>query len=443
MNVSIVVLTALVASVAASGLLVGGVVLLLRLRTFDASTRHALWLATIVAMALLPLAGVGASIARRVQPGSSIAAVLPGAAHTLRSRSAASDVRSLSAPSRHQTAITSHAVPQRTRGTTVTTSPQTALGALGKVAWAASLIALAALAGVALTGLVLLALSVAQIGAVKRRSSPLDETLSGDLPWLTETHRGRETYLRLSYEIEAPVAIGFSRPVILIPTELATKSGLAAIEDLVIHEHAHLRRYDDYTNLIQRVIERTFWFNPFVWFAGRRIALEREIAADDAVVERTSDRTRYADQLWRLAREMRMPAYTVVAPGALFTRKQISIRIEALLAPGRTHLRHLGPASAAGVLALALVSYALVAVAAPPLLLPAAAPSASSDAGSAGSRTVSWHAFDDNVRNSTARTADQTILALTSLSGFVSSRLTDVAAAADAPGASSSPDRIT
>ena len=193
--------------------------------------------------------------------------------------------------------------------------------------------------------LVGLAASIVRVRGLKRRSSPLDGTLADELPWLTDGGRGREIYLRLSYETETPVAIGFRRPVILIPTELATADGLAAIEPLILHEHAHLRRYDDWTNLVQRTIERVFWFNPIVWLVGRRIALEREIASDDAVVEKTGEAHAYATSLWKLAREMRMPEHAVVAPGALLTRKQITVRIEQLLDKKRARL-HRSPAAA-------------------------------------------------------------------------------------------------
>ena len=201
----------------------------------------------------------------------------------------------------------------------------------------------------ALIGLIGLAASVARVRGLKRRSSPLDGTLADELPWLTEVGPGREIYLRLSYETETPVAIGFRRPVILIPTELATADGLGAIESLILHEHAHLRRNDDWTNLLQRTIERVFWFNPIVWFVGRRIALEREIASDDAVVEKTGEAHAYATSLWKLAREMRMPEHAVVAPGALLTRKQITVRIEQLLDKKRARL-HRSPVAALGVL---------------------------------------------------------------------------------------------
>jgi beta-lactamase regulating signal transducer with metallopeptidase domain len=141
--------------------------------------------------------------------------------------------------------------------------------------------------------------SGAQPGArsgLKARSSPL----ATELPWLTTTP-GREIYLRLSYETETPIAVGFRRPVILLPTEMATADGLTSIEPLIMHEYAHLARYDDWSNLAQRATERLFWFNPLVWFIGRRIALEREVAADEAVVLRTHDPKVYASTLWRMA----------------------------------------------------------------------------------------------------------------------------------------------
>jgi len=353
MNLAAVALVALIASIAASGLLAAGVWALARLRPLDARTRHALWFGALVAIALLPVAGVAFSLAHAQRvPAPPVSAA---------------SIAHLAAPLQ----------PAAGHAAGSSGAPATAASPTPARAFPASLpggiaaLVLAILAAGAAFGLGGLLLSLGRVRAVKRRSSPLDDTLSHDLPWLTAPGARRETYLRLSYEIETPVAIGFRRPVILIPTDLATEHGLRAIEDLVVHEHAHLDRFDDYTNLVQRFVERVFWFNPFVWVAGKQIALQREIAADDAVVARSQDSASYAESLWRLAREMRMPAHTIVAPGALFDRKQISTRIEALLAPGRNRLHGLGPAGAAIAFGLAIASFAVVAIAAPPLQLPA------------------------------------------------------------------------
>jgi uncharacterized protein YjbI with pentapeptide repeats/beta-lactamase regulating signal transducer with metallopeptidase domain len=310
-----VALAAIFASVAFGALLFALVTLVVRIRSLDATSRHVLWTVALCTTALLPLVVLSAGVARSHYGPSVVSAGAPAAAH-------GSDV----AVPRPDGVARESASPrgERRSGRLGAWQPQLGRGAALAVAslWLAG--ALAGLAG--------LVHGVARVRGLKRRSSPLDARLAAELPWLTENHgREREIYLRLSYEIETPVAVGFRRPVILIPTELAAQGGLAAIEGLVMHEHAHLRRRDDWTNLAGRVVERVFWFNPLVWLFGRRIALERELAADDAVVAATGRPHEYARSLWQLAREMRMPEHSVVAPGALSTRKAIALRIEALL----------------------------------------------------------------------------------------------------------------
>lgn len=325
-----------------------------------AGTRHTLWMTALVAIALIPLFGMCASVVRseRRSPGTAGPAALhlrTTSAHT--PSSATIPARAPAVAGTRPAAAEARAVPS-SRFPEI--PPQLALRVIA--VWALG----------ALGGLAGLGWSLARIAGLKRRSSPLEAELADQLPWLTQIGNGREIYLRLSHETETPVAIGFLRPVILIPTELAVKNGLGAIESLIVHEHAHLRRCDDWTNLVQRAIERIFWCNPLVWYVGRRIALEREISADDAVVDRTGDPQRYAMSLWQLVREMRMPASAVVAPGALLTRKQIGIRIESLLSSDRAHLRG-SPIVALGGALAAAGAIALVFTSAPAVELPQAA----------------------------------------------------------------------
>ncbi len=331
-----------------AGIVLGAVLGLLALAAaralrLTAATRHALWIAVLIALVVMPLAGIGTSLARTSE------APVPA----WHGRDPAAE-----AP-----------VPQAAHGASGDTAQAQGTGWTPRVPRILALALAGGWALGALAGLLNLVTSVVRLRALRRRSSPLDGALADELPWLTQAGSGREIYVRLSYETETPVAIGFRRPVVLIPTELATADGLTAIEPLVLHEHAHLRRYDDWTNLAQRAIERIFWFNPLVWLVGRRIALEREIAADDAVVARTGAAKAYADSLWRLAREMRMPDHTLVAPGALLTRKQISVRIERLLDANRAGLRR-SPAAALGIATVGALAVLLVATSAPAIELP-------------------------------------------------------------------------
>lgn len=356
-----VALRAILASVLLGGVLAGLVLLATRTLALTAATRHALWTTALIATALMPLAGVVVSVSR-----SYVAAEPAIRTSTVSLKSTAHGDRPSAVASRPITQSIASSVGEPSAldlsfmQFTPRVSRTLAVGVVG--IWLTGvLIGLAGLAG-----------SIVRVRGLKRRSSPLDGRLADELPWLTEVGGGREIYLRLSFETETPVAIGFRRPVILIPTELANADGLSAIEQLVLHEHAHLCRYDDWTNLVQRTIERVFWFNPIVWLVGRKIALEREIASDDAVVDKTGEPHAYATSLWKLAREMRMPEHAVVAPGALLTRKQITIRIEQLLDTRRSRL-HGSPAAALGIAFAGMLAIGFVATSAPAVELPAAA----------------------------------------------------------------------
>ncbi|HEX3464133.1 MAG TPA: pentapeptide repeat-containing protein [Candidatus Elarobacter sp.] len=403
-----VALRAILASVVLGGVLAGLVLVATRRLNLTASSRHALWTTALIATAVMPLAGIGVSLARATAaaPAASTTVPAPDAAPA---SGATSPVAPATARSSDRTSRTSQSRDVAVRDTARRPSSKGAADfkrialegpslwdRLSVIRWTPKMSRNLAVGVVgvwvlgALAGLIGLAASVVRVRGLKRRSSPLDGTLADELPWLTEVGPGREIWLRLSFETETPVAIGFRRPVILIPTEIATADGLAAIEQLVLHEHAHLRRYDDWTNLVQRVIERIFWFNPIVWLVGRRIALEREIASDDAVVEKTGEAHAYAASLWRLAREMRMPEHAVVAPGALLTRKQITVRIEQLLDKKRARL-HRSPLAALGVALASVLAVVVVATSAPAVELPALADTPSGPVANAGSPSR-WHA---------------------------------------------------
>ncbi|MDB5071207.1 MAG: hypothetical protein JWM87_2318 [Candidatus Eremiobacteraeota bacterium] len=411
-----VALRAILASVLLGGVLAVLVLLATRMLALTAATRHALWTMALIATAVMPLAGVGVSVwkatAPQFAPQRTVAVTngsMSSPVHTVTQRSsqpapahgaqhaaagtASHDRSTRTAATGDKTANTLTA-PADSKASAATSAPAAALASIDRFAFARwtprmSRNLAMGVAGIwalgALAGLIGLAGSIVRVRGLKRRSSPLDGALADELPWLTEVGPGREIYLRLSYETETPVAIGFRRPVILIPTELATADGLAAIEQLILHEHAHLRRHDDWTNLLQRAIERIFWFNPVVWLVGRRIALEREIASDDAVVEKTGEAHAYATSLWKLAREMRMPEHAVVAPGALLTRKQIAVRIEQLLDKKRARL-HRSPGAALGVVLASVLAVGFVASSAPAVELPASA------AEPPAAPATAWHA---------------------------------------------------
>jgi len=72
---------------------------------------------------------------------------------------------------------------------------------------------------------------------------------------------------------------------------------------VLLHEFAHLRRWDDWTNLLQKLVRTIFFFHPAVWWIERRLSLEREMACDEAVLAETENPQAYAECLVSLQRK--------------------------------------------------------------------------------------------------------------------------------------------
>jgi beta-lactamase regulating signal transducer with metallopeptidase domain len=67
------------------------------------------------------------------------------------------------------------------------------------------------------------------------------------------------------------------------------------------HELAHLRRWDNLINLIQRIVESLLFFHPAVWWVSAWARLEREYCCDLIVVQRTGRPRAYVATLAALA----------------------------------------------------------------------------------------------------------------------------------------------
>lgn len=169
---------------------------------------------------------------------------------------------------------------------------------------------------------------------------------------------GRAPDLRLSNVIRTPITVGFVHPAILIPARLLTELDGKALAQIILHELAHVRRRDDWTNLAQRVIEAVFFFHPAVLWIGRQLDIEREFACDDYAVAMLPGERSYAQCLTRLAELAVASRSAALAPGAAPRTSQLSRRVHALLAPNRPRSIQL---SAAQGLASAVVLIAGVA----------------------------------------------------------------------------------
>ena len=90
--------------------------------------------------------------------------------------------------------------------------------------------------------------------------------------------------VKLPSDVGVPMLVGTLRPFLLLPASLITGLKDEELENVVLHELAHLRRFDHYTVAVQRVVESVLFFHPVVWYLSRRIDVERENCCDDLVI---------------------------------------------------------------------------------------------------------------------------------------------------------------
>jgi beta-lactamase regulating signal transducer with metallopeptidase domain len=190
-------------------------------------------------------------------------------------------------------------------------------------------------------------------GGLWRRSTPI--ALSPALEAMLSQPGLRHATLCSSEEIDQPCVIGFLAPRILVPGWLLQSASASELEQIVLHESAHLRRFDDWSNLAQKLLVALFPLSPALLWIERRLCAEREIACDESVVCTTHLPREYATCLTNLA-EQRLARRTLslssaLSLGAWERRSQLAGRIESILLGGAK----LGPLQTRA-LALALVA---------------------------------------------------------------------------------------
>jgi beta-lactamase regulating signal transducer with metallopeptidase domain len=89
--------------------------------------------------------------------------------------------------------------------------------------------------------------------------------------------------------VAAPAIHGALRPRILLPRNAGRTLGPVALRHALLHELAHVRRWDGTTRLLARVATAVHWFNPVAWYALGKLEAECELACDAAVLERLGD----------------------------------------------------------------------------------------------------------------------------------------------------------
>ena len=159
--------------------------------------------------------------------------------------------------------------------------------------------------------------------------------------------RRRAIQICTTTELERPSVIGFFAPRILIPNWLFSRLTPGELDQIVLHETEHLRRRDDWTNLLQKLCLVLFPLNPGLAWIERRLCREREMACDDGVIHITRAPRAYAACLASLAERGLQRRAGALSLGAWHARPELVRRVHSILR--RNHA--LSPLAARAVLA--------------------------------------------------------------------------------------------
>jgi bla regulator protein BlaR1 len=139
-----------------------------------------------------------------------------------------------------------------------------------------------------------------------------------------------------SMQFQEPAVVGILRPALLLPEGISDRLTPAQLQAILAHEIGHVRRRDNLTGAIHKLVEAVFWFHPLVWWIGARLIEERERACDERVVRLGHEPQTYAQGILEVCHSCLKsdPGYMAGVSGADLTtrleeimRNDVSIRL--------------------------------------------------------------------------------------------------------------------
>lgn len=133
--------------------------------------------------------------------------------------------------------------------------------------------------------------------------------------WRVKFNIRRPVALWLSSQLQSPVTLGFWKPVILFPVAAINSLTPVQVEALLIHELAHVRRWDYLINFLQLLFQVVFFYHPLFYQLNKTARKEREYCCDDLVTSVFANNLLYAQALTFLKLNEKM-AQSFVLPAA-------------------------------------------------------------------------------------------------------------------------------
>lgn len=151
----------------------------------------------------------------------------------------------------------------------------------------------------------------------------------------TKGFGARAVTLTTSDRVRVPAALGLWEPMIALPTWALAELPPSELNIILRHEFAHLQRWDDWTNLLQKFVRAVLFFHPAVWWIDNRLSIEREMACDDVVVAQTGNPRGYASCLVSLLERSLAQRGWTMAQAIVHRAREASDRLAQILDKNR------------------------------------------------------------------------------------------------------------
>jgi len=89
----------------------------------------------------------------------------------------------------------------------------------------------------------------------------------------------------------SPAMTGLFQPVIVLPEDFLEQFNEEELRWILLHEMAHMKRWDAPMQFLTQILQAIYWFNPLVWIAFACFRADRELACDAYVLDRQSPQT--------------------------------------------------------------------------------------------------------------------------------------------------------
>lgn len=187
----------------------------------------------------------------------------------------------------------------------------------------------------------------------KAERRPVSQAVAGQARQLAQRLGLTTATVFASDRIREAAVVGFWQPVVLLPASWVTSLPPDVIEAVIAHELAHIRRFDVWINLLQRLVETLLFYHPAVWWISNHIRLEREMCCDELAVAATGQRGSYVIALEQVGRLKISGSQRLLAPSFSGEKKMnLLSRVQHVLGVSSRPTRE--PAWALGIVVVVL-----------------------------------------------------------------------------------------